>query len=94
MRVYKGAWGDKANPLTITFKNCELGFDKPVSAMMLGAHIESINVNGLKVSAPEDIHLLSLWNAETLAPKMKIENVRGVEPSVKNAQTPWGVTGI
>ena len=87
------AWGDRAVPLRVTFRDCELGYDAPVTSLMIGSYVGTVTIDGLKVKGVEG-PLMRLWNADALRPALDVKGLEGVAGEAVPESGPWKVRGI
>ena len=87
-------WGDPEVPVSISFKDCEIGFSAPQPELIRGAYISAIELDNVKVTGGVNGPLLRLWHAEKRTPAVRAEAISGVGSDVRAATTPWDVIGI
>ena len=86
-------WGDRKVPVRAVFKDCDVSFSEPADEFIRGAHIESLDLENVKVSGAKG-PLLRLWRAEGQKPVLKSKNVIGIAPEITPSAAPWKVRGI
>ena len=86
-------WGDKDVPVSLTLKDCEIGFDRQQDEFIRGSFIRAIVLDGVKVAGVKG-PLLRLWNSETGRPKIEIKRLDGIGGEMVPASDSWKVGGI
>lgn len=86
-------WGDRDVPVKIRFYECELGYDVPMTSLLIGSYIARIDIAGLRVTGVEG-PLLRIWNAAVVNPEIWLSGLNGVSGKIQPELGPWTVRGF
>ena len=84
------AYGDRDAPLSLSLKDCRLSFKKPQRELIRGAHIESLQIDGVSAEGVEGPCVRS-WGGVA---NPSVRELHGVEPKVADADAPFRVNPI
>ena len=93
LKLPLSAWGDPALPLSLTFKDCRLGFERPQKELIRGAHLGTVWIDNLEVRGV-DGPLIRLWNEKAGTPQVSASGLKGVSAEVVPSSDVWSVRGI